>query len=40
MNSKGLLAHQVGGVFVWEQKLESIQSVLIEDSSNDYLYEA
>ena len=31
MNSKGLLGCQVGGAFVWEQKLEPIQSVLIED---------
>ena len=33
MNSKGFLGCQVGGPFVWEQKLEPIQRVLIEDYS-------
>lgn len=40
MNSKGLLAYQMGGVFMWEQILEPTQSVLIGDPSNDDLYEA
>lgn len=34
-NAKGFLGCQVGGAFVWEGKLEPIQSALIEGYGND-----